>query len=125
MAEIIEAVVFRAEISLNKKSIHPPGATALGELWPPQQSASISTALGEPWPPQQSASISTALGEPWPPKQSASISTALGELWPPQQSASISLYLASSHFTALSLLSSDLLPHHPSISNEVFLFFFL
>ena len=50
--------------------------------------------------------------------------TALGEPWPPQQSASISPYLASSPSTALSSLPSGLLPHRPSISNEVFLFFF-
>jgi len=51
--------------------------------------------------------------------------TALGEPWSPPQSVSISLYLSSSPSTALSSSLSGLLPHHPSISNEVFLFFFL
>jgi len=51
--------------------------------------------------------------------------TALGEPWLPQQSVSISLCLSSSPSTALSSLLSGLLPHHPSISNEVSLFFFL
>ena len=51
--------------------------------------------------------------------------TALGEPWPPQQSASITVYVASSPSNALSSSPSGLLPHRPSISKEVFLFFFL
>ena len=51
--------------------------------------------------------------------------TALSEPWPPQQTVSIALYFSSSPSTALSSLLSRLLQHYPSISREVFLFFFL